>query len=132
MKNYTYDEILARVLAGDDPQTIADEIADNLNSALKAAQETKSKEKERLADLQAVADSVNRYMDKYYPWFDGKVTPEQLQESLKTIDEMMEIFKPAFTKSKKEESKCANSSCDCKSQSARPKTLHDLLAEILH
>ena len=39
---YTKNDIMARLQKGDDPQTIANEIADTLNAALKEYEESKA------------------------------------------------------------------------------------------
>lgn len=96
---YTKNDIMARLQKGDDPQAIANEIADTLNAALAEYEESQkaAKEKEAAAKRDAekqkdMADLCQRfwkYMQKYYDWDEGEFTDEDVREIIEATESAM-------------------------------------------
>lgn len=96
---YTKNDIMARLQKGDDPQAIANEIADTLNAALAEyeANQKAAKEKEAAAKREAdkqkdMADLCQRfwkYMQKYYDWDEGEFTDEDVREIIEATESAM-------------------------------------------
>lgn len=105
---YTKNDIMARLQKGDDPQVIANEIADTLNDALKeyeeskaeaAKKETAAKKDEKQKDMTELCNMFNAYMHKYYNWDEGEFDEAAVHEVIKVTDaaalaatELRELF----------------------------------------
>ena len=89
---YTKDDIMARLQKGDDPQAIANEIADTLNAAVaeyeenqKAAQKEKEAAKrnsEKQKDMAELCRRFWKYMQKYYGWDEGEFSDEDVRDGI--------------------------------------------------
>ena len=96
---YTKDDIMARLQKGDDPQTIANEIADTLNAAVaeyeenqKAAQKEKEAAKrnsEKQKDMAELCRLFWKYMQKYYGWDEGEFSDEDVREVIESTEAAM-------------------------------------------
>ena len=96
---YTKNDIMARLQKGDDPQTIANEIADTLNAALaeyeesqKAAKEKEAaakRESDRQKDMTELCQRFWKYMQKYYNWEEGEFTDDDVREVIESVESMM-------------------------------------------
>ena len=98
---YTKDDIMARLQKGDDPQAIANEIADTLNAAFaeyeenqKAAQREKEKEaakrnSEKQKDMAELCRLFWKYMQKYYGWDEGEFSDEDVREVIESTEAAM-------------------------------------------
>ena len=96
---YTKNDIMARLQKGDDPQAIANEIADTLNAALKEYEESQkaAKEKEAAAkresdrqkDMTELCQRFWKYMQKYYNWEVGEFTDDDVREVIESVESMM-------------------------------------------
>lgn len=74
---FTSDDILARLKAGESAQDIAQNLADSLNTAIKAYEEDKrreeaeqlaatKKEAEKQAEMESITRQLNEFFRKYY------------------------------------------------------------------
>lgn len=96
---YTKNDIMARLQKGDDPQAIANEIADTLNAALaeykesqKAAKEKEAaakREADRQKDMTELCQRFWKYMQKYYDWDEGEFTDDDVREVIESVESMM-------------------------------------------
>ena len=96
---YTKDDIMARLQKGDDPQAIANEIADTLNAAFaeyeenqKAAQKEKEAAKrnsEKQKDMAELCRLFWNYMQKYYGWDEGEFSDEDVREVIESTEAAM-------------------------------------------
>ena len=96
---YTKDEIMARLQKGDDPQAIANEIADTLNAAVaeyeenqKAAQKEKEAAKrssEKQKDMAELCRLFWKYMQKYYGWDEGEFSDEDVRDVIESTEAAM-------------------------------------------
>ena len=96
---YTKDDIMARLQKGDDPQAIANEIADTLNAAVaeyeenqKAAQKEKEAAKrnsEKQKDMAELCRLFWKYMQKYYGWDEGEFSDEDVREVIESTEAAM-------------------------------------------
>ena len=96
---YTKDDIMARLQKGDDPQAIANEIADTLNAAFaeyeenqKAAQREKEAAKrnsEKQKDMAELCRLFWNYMQKYYGWDEGEFSDEDVREVIESTEAAM-------------------------------------------
>ena len=96
---YTKDDIMARLQKGDDPQAIANEIADTLNAAFaeyeenqKAAQKEKEAAKrnsEKQKDMAELCRLFWKYMQKYYGWDEGEFSDEDVREVIESTEAAM-------------------------------------------
>ena len=96
---YTKNDIMARLQKGDDPQAIANEIADTLNAALaeyeesqKAAKEKEAaakRESDRQKDMTELCQRFWKYMQKYYNWEVGEFTDDDVREVIESVESMM-------------------------------------------
>ena len=96
---YTKNDIMARLQKGDDPQAIANEIADTLNAALaeyeesqKAAKEKEAaakRESDRQKDMTELCQRFWKYMQKYYNWEEGEFTDDDVREVIESVESMM-------------------------------------------
>lgn len=96
---YTKNDIMARLQKGDDPQAIANEIADTLNAALAEYEESQkvAKEKEAAAkreadrqkDMTELCQRFWKYMQKYYDWDEGEFTDDDVREVIESVESMM-------------------------------------------
>jgi hypothetical protein len=96
---YTKNDIMARLQKGDDPQAIANEIADTLNAALaeyeesqKAAKEKEAaakREAEKQKDMSELCDLFWKYMNKYYDWEEGEFSDEDVREIIEATEAAM-------------------------------------------
>ena len=96
---YTKDDIMARLQKGDDPQVIANEIADTLNAAVaeyeenqKAAQKEKEAAKrnsEKQKDMAELCRLFWNYMQKYYGWDEGEFSDEDVREVIESTEAAM-------------------------------------------
>ena len=96
---YTKDEIMARLQKGNDPQVIANEIADTLNAAVaeyeenqKAAQREKESAKrnsEKQKDMAELCRLFWKYMQKYYGWDEGEFSDEDVRDLIESTEAAM-------------------------------------------
>ena len=96
---YTKDDIMARLQKGDDPQAIANEIADTLNAAFaeyeenqKAAQREKEaakRDSEKQKDMAELCRLFWNYMQKYYGWDEGEFSDEDVREVIESTEAAM-------------------------------------------
>ena len=96
---YTKDDIMARLQKGDDPQAIANEIADTLNAAVaeyeenqKAAQKEKEAAKrnsEKQKDMAELCRLFWNYMQKYYGWDEGEFSDEDVRDLIESTEAAM-------------------------------------------
>ena len=96
---YTKDDIMARLQKGDDPQAIANEIADTLNAAVaeyeenqKAAQKEKEAAKrnsEKQKDMAELCRLFWKYMQKYYGWDEGEFSDEDVRDVIESTEAAM-------------------------------------------
>ena len=96
---YTKDDIMARLQKGDDPQAIANEIADTLNAAFaeyeenqKATQREKEAAKrnsEKQKDMAELCRLFWKYMQKYYGWDEGEFSDEDVREVIESTEAAM-------------------------------------------
>lgn len=96
---YTKDDIMARLQKGDDPQAIANEIANTLNAAFaeyeenqKAAQREKEaakRDSEKQKDMAELCRLFWKYMQKYYGWDEGEFSDEDVREVIESTEAAM-------------------------------------------
>ena len=96
---YTKDDIMARLQKGDDPQAIANEIADTLNAAVaeyeenqKATQKEKEAAKrnsEKQKDMAELCRLFWKYMQKYYGWDEGEFSDEDVRDLIESTEAAM-------------------------------------------
>ena len=96
---YTKDDIMARLQKGDDPQVIANEIADTLNAAVaeyeenqKATQREKEaakRDSEKQKDMAELCRLFWNYMQKYYGWDEGEFSDEDVREVIESTEAAM-------------------------------------------
>ena len=96
---YTKNDIMARLQKGDDPQAIANEIADTLNAALKEYEESKAevakkeaaekKDAEKQKDMTELCNMFNAYMHKYYDWNEGEFDEDDVREVMEVTEAAM-------------------------------------------
>lgn len=96
---YTKDDIMARLQKGDDPQAIANEIADTLNAAVaeyeenqKAAQREKEaakRDSEKQKDMAELCRLFWNYMQKYYGWDEGEFSDEDVRDLIESTEAAM-------------------------------------------
>ena len=96
---YTKNDIMARLQKGDDPQAIANEIADTLNAALKEYEESKAevakkeaaekKDAEKQKDMTELCNMFNAYMHKYYDWDEGTFDEDDVREVMEVTEAAM-------------------------------------------
>lgn len=94
---YTKDDIMARLQKGDDPQAIANEIADTLNAAFaeyeenqKAAEkEAAKRNSEKQKDMAELCRLFWNYMQKYYGWDEGEFSDEDVREVIESTEAAM-------------------------------------------
>lgn len=96
---YTKDDIMARLQKGDDPQAIANEIADTLNAAVaeyeenqKAAQREKEAAKrnsEKQKDMAELCRLFWKCMQKYYGWDEGEFSDEDVRDFIESTEAAM-------------------------------------------
>lgn len=96
---YTKNDIMARLQKGDDPQAIANEIADTLNAALKEYEEGKAeaakqeaaakKDAEKQKDMTELCNMFNAYMHKYYDWDEGAFDEDDVREVMEVTEAAM-------------------------------------------
>lgn len=97
-----YEEILARVLAGEDEEAIVKEFTDNMNEALKAkrAQEEEAAAAAKCAEVEqkktqvtdAIAACLNEYVILCGEENPG-ITAEDVRELLDSVMELIPLFK---------------------------------------
>ena len=87
------DDILERLMKGEDPNKIAQEFTDALNSAIKE-QEEKQEEVQKKEELQSVIDLFIEWLDKYYevPFDRSEVTADDIIELIEGAEEMVKAF----------------------------------------
>ena len=96
---YTKADIMARLQKGDDPQAIANEIADTLNAAVaeyeenqKATQKEKEaakRDSEKQKDMAELCRLFWKYMQKYYGWDEGEFSDEDVREIIESTEAAM-------------------------------------------
>ena len=157
---YTKNDIMARLQKGDDPQAIANEIADTLNAALKEYEESKAeaakKDAEKQKDMTELCNMFNAYMQKYYDWDKGEFDEDDVREIIEATEaamlaatELREIF-TSLEKSLNEDmdeqparlhhETVPNTKCACKEHQSQQKEktsdidaeLHKLLKELFN
>lgn len=98
---YSVDDILNRLIAGEDPAVIANQFTDALNAAIdkKNAATIAAKEKEN--ELKAVIVSLIDYIEKYFPEVYSKELRDGLDEAM---PEVVEALDEAYAEFKKQKS----------------------------
>lgn len=101
-------DILARLQAGEDAQTIANEMADVINKAnkmytdelakaeeaRKAEEQKKAVQKQKMADLQAILDEFAAWFQEYYNIDAGdELKAESVMELIDSVQEYMDALK---------------------------------------
>lgn len=96
----TYEDILARVKAGEDPMTIANEFADALNKAVaekNEAEDRARRDQEKIDLAQDIIDRIGGFIRDFYPeiWNDdlkgcltGKDLVEMVDEAIAHVNEL--------------------------------------------
>ena len=83
------NDILERLMKGEDPNKIAQEFTDALNSAIKE-QEAKKEEVQKKEELQGIIDLFIEWLDKYYEVpFDRTVEADEVIELIEGAKEMV-------------------------------------------
>lgn len=86
------DDILARLMKGEDPNKIAQEFTDALNTAIKE-QEEKQEEVQKKEELQGIIDLFIEWFNKYYEVpFDRTVEADDIIELIEGAEEMVKAF----------------------------------------
>ena len=86
------DDILARLMKGEDPNKIAQEFTDALNTAMKE-QEEKQEEVQKKEELQGIIDLFVEWLDKYYEVpFDRTIEADEVIELIEGAKEMVTAF----------------------------------------
>lgn len=94
---YTKDDIMARLQKGDDPQAIANEIADTLNAAFAeyeenqktAEKEAAKRNSEKQKDMTELCQLFWKYMQKYYDWNEVEFSDEDVREVIESTEAAM-------------------------------------------
>ena len=82
------NDILARLMNGEDPNKIAQEFTDALNAAIKE-QEEKKEEVQKKEELQGIIDLFIEWLNKYYEVpFDRLVTADEVIDVIEGAKEM--------------------------------------------
>lgn len=95
---FNKETVLARLRNGEDAQVIANEMAELVNEAIKEVQEQKKKEeaalreKEKVAELNAIVEDFGKWLIKHYE-IDESLGHIDTKEIIETIDELMKNFK---------------------------------------
>lgn len=103
----TKNDILTRLMKGEDPNNIAQEFADALNAALKE-QEEKQEEVQKKEELQSVIDLFFEWLNKHYDVSPDRanVTADEVIELIEGAKEMVTAFtdmKPFLAKTTAED-----------------------------
>ena len=87
------NDILERLMKGEDPNKIAQEFTDALNSAIKE-QEAKKEEVQKKEELQGIIDLFIEWFNKYYevPFDRSVVTADDVIELIEGAEEMTKAF----------------------------------------
>lgn len=87
------DDILERLMKGEDPNKIAQEFTDALNTAIKE-QEEKQEEVQKKEELQGIIDLFIEWLDKYYemPFDRSAVTADDVIDIIEGAKEMATAF----------------------------------------
>jgi lipoate-protein ligase A len=82
------NDILERLMKGEDPNKIAQEFTDALNAAIKE-QEEKQEEVQKKEELQDIIDLFVEWFNKYYevPFDRSKVTADDIIELIEGVEE---------------------------------------------
>lgn len=104
---YSVDDIFARLQKGDDPNAIAQEMADALNGALdqkrqadEAAARANDIQKQKVADANDLAEMINDFLGKYYDLGDNETLSgedlisacDEAQRAIGKLQHLAEIF----------------------------------------
>ena len=89
------NDILERLMKGEDPNVIAQEFADALNAAIKE-QEEKKEEVQKKEELQSVIDLFFEWLNKHYdeplPFDRSTVTADDVIDIIEGAKEMAKAF----------------------------------------
>ena len=86
------NDILERLMKGEDPNKIAQEFTDALNTAIKE-QEEKQEEVQKKEELQGIIDLFVEWLDKYYEVpFDRTIEADEVIELIEGAKEMVTAF----------------------------------------
>ena len=103
---FNKETVLARLRNGEDAQVIANEMAELVNEAIKEVQEQKKKEeaalreKEKVAELNAIVEDFGKWLIKHYE-IDEPLGHIDTKEIIETIDELVENLKALAALDKK-------------------------------
>lgn len=103
---FNKETVLARLRNGEDAQVIANEMAELVNEAIKEVQEQKEKEeaalreKEKVAELNAIVEDFGKWLIKHYE-IDEPLGLVDTKEIIETIDELVENLKALAALDKK-------------------------------
>lgn len=125
--NINSNDILNRLLAGENAQDIANEIADILNSAINAYEERKSAENkaaEKVKDMTDLCAQFNAFLAKYYDFKEEMLSVKEIETMIEGIDTTMKALKALDTLTEKMGEK---KKCNCGNDE-----LHSLIKGILN
>ena len=103
---FNKETVLARLRNGEDAQVIANEMAELVNEAIKEVQEQKKKEeaalreKEKVAELNAIVEDFGKWLIKHYE-IDEPLDHIDAKEIIETIDELVKNLKALAALDKK-------------------------------
>ena len=103
---FNKETVLARLRNGEDAQVIANEMAELVNEAIKEVQEQKKKEeaalreKEKVAELNAIVEDFGKWLIKHYE-IDEPLGLVDTKEIIETIDELVKNLKALAALDKK-------------------------------
>ena len=103
---FNKETVLARLRNGEDAQVIANEMAELVNEAIKEVQEQKKKEeaalreKEKVAELNAIVEDFGKWLIKHYE-IDEPLGLIDTKEIIETIDELVKNLKALAALDKK-------------------------------
>ena len=103
---FNKETVLTRLRNGEDAQVIANEMAELVNEAIKEVQEQKKKEeaalreKEKVAELNAIVEDFGKWLIKHYE-IDEPLGHIDTKEIIETIDELVKNLKALAALDKK-------------------------------
>lgn len=97
---YSVEDILNRLVAGEDPTVIANQFADALNAAIDKKNAAVAAAKEKENELKAIIISVIDYIEKYFPEIYDKELREDLDEAVPEIVDALDQAYAEFNKQK--------------------------------
>lgn len=103
---FNKEMVLARLRNGEDAQVIANEMAELVNEAIKEVQEQKKKEeaalreKEKVAELNAIVEDFGKWLVKHYE-IEEPLNYVNTKELIDAIDELVKSLKALAALDKK-------------------------------